>query len=119
MKATSFAVCALIAFTACVAAMEGPRPGGTSPVDVADAGVQSAAKFVLQSANKNECNGLCANINKTGELKLVEVKSATSQVVAGILYNLELIFADEDGNQVPPRFTSPREARRMHRKSGR
>lgn len=97
--------------------MVGPRVGGTSQVDVADAGIQSAAKFVLQSANKNECSGLCANINKTGDFKLVEVKSATSQLVAGVIYNLQLIFADENGNQV--KRSALGKHRVVKRKSGR
>ena len=74
--------------------------GGVSPIDVHDPEVQAAAQFVVQSANTNGCNGLCSGIAKTGNLTLVSITSANSQVVAGALYRLELVLADTKGAQV-------------------
>lgn len=47
--------------------------GGSSKAAVSDPDVVHAANFVVSSANTNACSGLCAGLQKEGELKLVKV----------------------------------------------
>ncbi|KXZ48016.1 hypothetical protein GPECTOR_31g380 [Gonium pectorale] len=87
---TAILACALMA-----SSMGSVMVGGKSPVKVDDEGVASAAQFVLAAANgPSSCSGLCAGLREDGELKLVKVVSATSQVVAGVQYHLELLMED-------------------------
>ncbi|PNW84216.1 hypothetical protein CHLRE_04g225650v5 [Chlamydomonas reinhardtii] len=73
--------------------------GGSSKAAVSDPDVVHAANFVVSSANTNACSGLCAGLQKEGELKLVKVLSASTQVVAGVNVHLELLMADDTGKQ--------------------
>lgn len=74
--------------------------GGEIEADVNDAAIKAAAEFVMHTANTNHCNGLCASLKREGNLRLLEIVSAKTQVVAGTLYKLELLLEDEKKQQV-------------------
>ncbi|EFJ40025.1 hypothetical protein VOLCADRAFT_100234 [Volvox carteri f. nagariensis] len=74
--------------------------GAVVEADVDNPAIRDAADYVTRTANTNNCNGLCASLKRTGKLKLLEILSAKTQVVAGILYKMELLLEDEKGQQV-------------------
>ncbi|GIL80792.1 hypothetical protein Vretimale_9098 [Volvox reticuliferus] len=74
--------------------------GAVIEADVNDPAIKAAADYVTSTANKNNCNGLCASLKRHGNLRLLEIVSAKTQVVAGTLYKMELLLADEKGQQV-------------------
>ena len=95
MRNVIYAICAVMA----MAALSAAQLNAIEPADVNDPGVVAAANFVLVSANKNNCNGLCVGLRIDCKLKLVQITSATSQVVSGTNYRLQMLMADRKGNQ--------------------
>jgi hypothetical protein len=101
MKISILAVCGLLLMSGvCVKAAFENGIGGVFEAGVTDPAVVEAAKYVTASANSNHCNGLCASLKREGDLKLVEVVSAKTQVVAGTLYKMELLVEDQKGQKV-------------------
>ncbi|GIL58288.1 hypothetical protein Vafri_13367 [Volvox africanus] len=103
MKKYFIALCSFLVLSGvCMEATSdhGGLAGGIMEVDAEDPGIKAAADYVVSAANTNSCNGLCSSLNRGGELKLVKILSAKTQVVAGVMYNLELLLEDENGQQV-------------------
>ncbi|KAG2485140.1 hypothetical protein HYH03_016126 [Edaphochlamys debaryana] len=78
----------------------GMMAGGVSKADVSNPEIQQAAGFVLSSVNSGQCAGLCAGLDAGGKLKLLKVVSASSQVVAGMNYQMELLMENAEGKQI-------------------
>eukprot|EP00798_Chlamydomonas_sp_ICE-L_P031516 gene31516-6696_t len=68
--------------------------GGPSPENVNDEGVLESANIAVKKVSDNEIAGLLSQMMLVAPLELVEVKSASSQVVAGMLYTLTIRVKD-------------------------
>ncbi|GIL79325.1 hypothetical protein Vretimale_16519 [Volvox reticuliferus] len=103
MKNYFFVLCSFILLSGvCIKATSDHSSalGGIVDVDAENPGIKAAADYVVSAANTNNCNGLCSSLKREGKLQLVKILSAKTQVVAGVMYNLELLLEDENGHQV-------------------
>lgn len=72
--------------------------GGSTPASPHDPDTQKAARFALTSLNEgNEARENFGNA-LAGHLTLVAIKDVTTQVVAGVNYNMVLSVRDEAGH---------------------
>ncbi|GFR41731.1 hypothetical protein Agub_g2483 [Astrephomene gubernaculifera] len=82
-----------------------PNAGGPTPVNITDATVQAVAKFVVASANTNQCGGKCSGILKGGNVTLVKINSATQTLAAGKMYKLCMQMVNTQAKKVSVKAT--------------
>ena len=77
----------------------GSMAGGYNPADIKSDKVQAIAKMNIKKLNSDHNKAKLAGLGLKQPVKLMKVKSAETQIVAGTNYKLDLLVKDKSGKK--------------------